>query len=412
MKRFLTIALIAIGLLGLSVTASYAGAACMPGCDCPAAGSAPGPQPWAPGGYNPPAGPNGLMNHGGILGMMENHSNDMRLRDKSYGRQMVYQNDNGIGMTCFDHALAMTSRLGDIFSDVGAPASFPAANGVVFKSQIFSPAAGSDKFLLQDLNNVVIPQMSNHINDFGNSLSTNLGATALSGFMAALMGAFNGLLAPITSAVNALNSAFSTLNGLLSTLKNAMKLLQIIPGIPAFYVVINGLMVALNAAWAAVKAFINGTIHALQAALRSVVQALISWLMGGATDITGASNGSNGECDRIQELWGNGQPPTFQNQNTGDYERALVGTGRQGGTPYFSFGQLLSMNPPGAGTGLLSELTNSSNTSIINAALSDVGAGGGLNKPGNILTWPTSPPIPAKIWTTGGQLPSQIISGM
>src|SRR3569833_3184205 len=98
MKKFLMIALFAAGLLGLSITASYAGANCAPGCDCPKAGAAPAPQPWAPGGYNPPPGPNGMMNHGGVLGLLENHSNDIRLRDKAYGRQVVFQNDNGIGM--------------------------------------------------------------------------------------------------------------------------------------------------------------------------------------------------------------------------------------------------------------------------------------------------------------------------
>lgn len=414
MKKLFMVALFALGLLGLSVTASYAGANCQPGCDCPAAGSAPAPQPWAPGGYNPPAGPNGMMNHGGVLGLLENHSNAMRLRDKSEGRQVVFQNDNGIGMTCFDHALALTSRLGSIFSDVGTPANFPAQNSTVFKSTIFSPAAGTDKYLLDALNTVVIPQMSNHVNDFPDSLSDNLGATVMSGFMSALMSAFNSLLGPIMTAIANVSSAISTFTGLLNTLKSAIRILKVIPGIPAFAVVIDGFITALNLAWSAVKSFITGTIYALQAALKSVIQALMSWLMGSATSMAGYSGSGTGECDRIQELWGNGQPATFQTNASPDWERALTATGRQGGTPYFSFSQLLSMAPPGAGQQMLGELTNSSNTTIINSALSDIGAGGGLNKPGNILTWPTSPPPPPKIWTSGGSagLISSIVGGM
>ena len=407
MKKFLMIALFAAGLLGLSVTASYAGANCAPGCDCPAAGSAPAPQPWAPGGYNPPAGPNGTMNHGGVLGLLEDHSNTMRLRDKSYGRQMVFQNDNGIGMTCFDHAMALTSRLGSIFSDVAGPNQFPASNSVVFLSPIYSPAAGSDKFLLDALNTVVSPQISNHENDFTNSLSNNLGATLMSGFLAGIMAAFNGLLGPVTAAIGLLNTAITSFNTAVALLKNAIRILSMVVGVPAYFAVINGFIIAINAALAAVKAIINGVVKAAQTAIRAAVNALMGWLMGGATSMASASGSGNGECDRIQELWGNGQPASFQNSNAGDFERALTQTGRQGGTPYFSFGQLLSMAPPGAGTNLLSELTNASNSTIINGALSDIGAGGGLNKPGNILTWPTSPPAFAR-----GTLPAGIISGM
>jgi hypothetical protein len=342
-----------------------------------------------------------------VLGLLEDHSNTMRLREKSYGRQMVFQNDNAIGMTCFDHALALTSRLGPIFSDAGAPNQFPAANSVVFLSPIFSPAAGSDKYLLDALNTVVTPQISNHENDFTNSLSNNLGATFLSGFLAAIMGAFNALLAPINAAIGVLNTAISTFNTAVSTLKTAVRILSMVVGIPAFYLVIQGFITAINAALAAVKAIINGIVKAAQTALRTVVQALLSWLMGGATSMAAASGTGTGECDRIQELWGNGQPATFQTNAGPDWERALTQTGRQGGTPYFSFGQLLSMNPPGAGANLLSELTNGSNSGIINGALADIGAGGGLNKPGNILTWPTSPAAFAR-----GTLPAGIIGGM
>ena len=412
MKKFLMIALFAAGLLGLSVTASYAGANCMPGCDCPSQAAPNPPAAWAPGGYAPAAQGNGMMNHSGVLGLLENHSNSMRLRDKSYGRQMVFQNDNGIGMTCFDHALALTSRLGSIFSDAGAPNQFPAANSVVFLSPIFSPAAGTDKYLLDALNTVVTPQISNHENDFTNSLSNNLGATFLSGFLTALMAAFNGLLAPITAAISVLNTAISSFNTAVNTLKTAVRILSMIVGVPAYYIVIQGFITAINAALAAVKAIINGIVKAAQTALRTVVQALMSWLMGGATSMAAASGSGTGECDRIQELWGNGQPGTFQTNAAPDWERALTQTGRQGGTPYFSFGQLLSMNPPGAGANLLGELTNASNSGIVNGALADIGAGGGLNKPGNILTWPTTPPPPLKSFMPGGVTIQTIVNGM
>jgi hypothetical protein len=423
MKRFLTLILFAASLFGLSVTASYAGnssgpAGCMPGCYCPDAANTATYPPVDPkvmtGNYQPPPGPNGMMNHGGILGMMEDHSNALRLRGKSYARQTIHQNDNGIGMTCYDHALGLTSRLGSIFSDVGAPAAFPGANTVVFKSPIYSAGAGSDKFLLEALNTVVMPQVSEHVNDFKDSLSNLLGAAfvnPLTGFMATIMGIFTGLLAPITTAVNNLNTAINTLNGFIGTLKTAMRALQFVIGLP-FFATVTFMINAINLAWAAVKSFITATINAIQAIIKGLVTALMSWLMGSVTSMASNSGGVGGnkECDRIQELWGNGQPASFMTNGAGqDWQRALTQTGRQGGTPYFSIGEMLFQGggPTGAGAELLSELANTSNTSIMNGALGDLGAGGGLNAPGNILSWPKSPVEPPR-----GTLPAAIISNM
>ncbi|TAL35521.1 MAG: hypothetical protein EPN97_07020 [Alphaproteobacteria bacterium] len=409
MKKLLTIALFAAALFGLSVTASYAGSSteCMPGCYCPNAGASPPPNPsYMIGNYNPPPGPNGMMNHGGVLGLLENHSNSMRLRDKGYARQIIPQNDNGLGMTCYDRALALSARMGSIFSDVAPAGAFPGANSVVFKSPIFSPAAGTDKYLIQALNDVVLPQLQNHVNDFTDSLSDNLGATVASAFMAAIMAAFNALLAPIMAAITTLNTAMSTLNTLFGTLKTAIRMLQFVTGVP-FFPVVTGFLAAINAAWTAVRNFITATINAIQATIRGLVNALLGWLMGGATSMAAASGSGSGDCDRIQQLWGNGQPASFMTNAGPNWERALTQTGRQGGTPYFSFGDLLSMNPAGAGANMIQELGNASNSTIVNSVLGDIGAGGGLNRPGNILSYPTSPPAFPR-----GTLPAGIISGM
>lgn len=412
MKKLLMIALFAATLFGLSVTASYAGTStqCMPGCYCPNAGASPPPNPsYMTGNYNPPPGPNGMMNHGGVLGLLENHSNSMRLRDKGYARQIIPQNDNGLGMTCYDHALALTSRLGSVFSDVAPTGAFPGANSTVFKSPIFSPAAGTDKYLVDALNSVVMPQYQQHINDFTDSLSDNLGATVAAAFMAAIMAAFNALLAPVMAAITTLNSAMTTINSLYAAFKTAVRLLSMVIGVP-FFPVVTGFLTAINAAWTAIKNFITATLNAIQATIRGLVNALLGWLMGSATSMAAASGSGSGECDRIQQLWGNGQPASFMTNAAPNWERALTQTGRQGGTPYFSFGDLLSMNPAGGGANMIQELGNASNSTIVNSVLGDIGAGGGLNKPGNILSYPNSPPaFPRGSLPTG---PGGIISGM
>jgi hypothetical protein len=417
MKKLLMIAVFAAALFGLSVTASYAGSSteCMPGCYCPDAANTASYAPVNPavmiGNYQPPPGPNGMMNHGGILGLLENHSNSMRLRDKGYARQIIPQNDNGLGMTCYDRALGLTARMGSIFSDVAPAGGFPGANSTVFKSPIFSPAAGTDKFLLEALNNVMIPQLDQHVNDFTDSLSDNLGATVATGFMAAIMAAFNALLAPITTAIGTLNSAMTTINTLYAAFKTAVRLLSMVIGVP-FFPVVTGFLTGINLAWTAIKNFITATLNVIQATIRGLVNALLGWLMGSATSMAAASGTGQGECDRIAQLWGNGFPATFMTNAGPNWERALTQTGRQGGTPYFSFGDLLSMNPAGAGANMIQELGNASNSTIVNSVLSDIGVGGGLNRPGNIASWPTSPPPPPRPWQPGGLTIQQIISGM
>ncbi|MEZ0224453.1 MAG: hypothetical protein ACAH83_07870 [Alphaproteobacteria bacterium] len=418
MKRLLTIALFAAALFGMSVTASHAGSSteCMPGCYCPDAAN---PASYAPvipavriGNYQPPPGPNGMMNHGGVLGLMENHSNNMRMRNKGYARQIIPQNDNGLGMTCYDRALGLTARLGSIFSDVAPAGAFGGANSTVFKSAIFSPAAGTDKYLVDALNSVVMPQLQNHVNDFTDSLSDNLGATVASAFMAALMAAFNTLLAPVTGAIAAMNGAMTTINGLFAAFKTAVRLLSSVIGVP-FFPIVTGFLTAINLAWTAIKNFITTTLNALQATLRGFVQALINWLMGSATSMASASGSGSGDCDRIQQLWGNGQPASFMTNAGPNWERALTQTGRQGGTPYFSFGDLISMNPPGAGANMIQELGNASNSTIVNSVLSDIGVGGGLHEPGNIASWPKAPPT-TFFFPPGEKsaLPAAIIGGM
>ncbi len=387
MKKLLFIALFSVLMAGLAVTASYA--ACQPGCDCPAGGT----------------GPQGSNNYSGVFGAMERHSNLMRLRDKAYTREIVKQSDNGIGMTCFDHAIALSSRLGNIFSDVVPAGAFPANQTRVWYSPQFQGGNyGADKPLLDAIGKVVSPVAQGHVDDFADSLSASLGATALGWFTGVINGLLAGLLGPINAALATINGAFGTLNTLMNTLMNLMTLLGgIIP------MAVPVAVTALKAALQAVQNFITTTIVGFQTAVRTAVNTLMTTLVNG-TQTSQQSHSvpaGTGECDRIQQLWGNQQPPAFDN---GAGNRALVGTGIETGTSYFNFSQLLGQQamPGGMGTDLLNEISTGANSTIISGALADVTAGGALAGPNATLPyWPTAPaPFAA------GTLPSAIIGMM
>ena len=98
--RAALIAVFFAACFGLSVTASYADVA--PGCnDGTQTGGGPGTQDA----------------EGGIWGIMQTHKQTMVLANKSVTDQIIKQTDSQLALTCFDKAMALTSRLGNIFSD-------------------------------------------------------------------------------------------------------------------------------------------------------------------------------------------------------------------------------------------------------------------------------------------------------
>jgi hypothetical protein len=389
MKKLLFIALFTALMAGLGVTASHAGNP-LPGCDTT---SPVGPAPAA----------DGSNNYRGVFGAMERHSNLMRLRDKAYAREIVKQSDNGIGMTCFDHAIALSSRLGMIFSDVIPTGTIPAnQTRVWFSPQFQGGTMGADKPLLDAIGKVVAPVASGHVDDFADSLSSMLGATALNFFTGILNGLLAAALGPINTAVAALTAIVGPLNTLMNTLMTAMTLLGGI--IPMF---VPAAVTALKVALQAVLNFITTTVTGLINAVRTAVTTFLNTFINGAqTSQTNFSNAAGtGECDRIQQLWGNQTPAAF---DSGPGNRAIIGTGIETGTSYFNFSQLLTMAPPGTGTLLQGELALPANANIITNAASDLTAGNPLGGPNIAL--PFWPPAPAPF--AAGTLPSAIIGMM
>lgn len=371
MKKLLIAALFAAVLTGFSITASYA---TQPGCYGTQGSGA--------------STADGMQDYDGVMGAMENHSAALRVRDRAQAREIVHENDNGLGMTCFDHALALTGRLGAIFSDVPPAGPFPAPNTVVFLSPVYDQMYGADKNLMTSINNVITPQLQNHVNEFPDSISKAIGATVANALMGPVMAFISGLQAAIMAVLNPILGLITTVTGLMNTFKTAMRALGLVIGLP-LSPTFTVLMTTLNTAFAAIKNFINMAFHALEAAVAAQVNTFLNQLV---TSPTTSMSGAGADCQRIQSLWGSqgtSAPAASviagSGQNVGANEvlRAMTGTGRQQGTPYLSFADMWQAGGGQAamGTNMLGELSAGSNGGMIGRAQGDMNAGGILSGP-------------------------------
>lgn len=78
---------------------------------------------------------------GGVWGVMTRHSEVARIGARGIAR-IVRQNDSGLGLTCFDRALALSARLGGIYTDVPPPNIKPAAPGIFDGGNLYNIYAG------------------------------------------------------------------------------------------------------------------------------------------------------------------------------------------------------------------------------------------------------------------------------
>jgi hypothetical protein len=183
MKKIFLVALFAMLMAGLVTTASNA--ASRPGCD--------GKRNAAPAGNEQGT---DEFDDTTFFGVQEAQAQADRVRDRGTARQISHQNDNAPGMTCFDHAMALTSRLGQLFSDLHPTTAIPAASIRAFGTSSF-PNYGADQYLQNALGYVIEPTLSAHAGNFApNSLSYALGATQFP-FWGGFMGAMNGFISSI-----------------------------------------------------------------------------------------------------------------------------------------------------------------------------------------------------------------------
>ncbi|HYD19716.1 MAG TPA: hypothetical protein VEF76_14690, partial [Patescibacteria group bacterium] len=356
-----------------------------------------------------------------FLNAAENHANAVRVRDKAYHRQTVKQPDNSVGMNCFDHALVLSSRLGQVFSDTSPGPTFPPANldiwdptGALSK-QVYDPSAGvgenpatgQNKALSAQYGVVMGGEMTNYADDFVDSLSFWLGATALN-YLNSFLSGLSGVFSAITGFVSSINAAFNTFMGYLNTIQNILD--QLGAALPS---AVLALVAAVQALWSTIQSFISSTINAIQSSINAAVNALVSAVQGILGSLLqGLSSPGDDPCSRTKRLWnpsgfgGNIFSGIFAMGAT--FFRAIEGGGIEQGAPYFDFNSLVSgtlQDPMSAAIDvtkaldLTDELSNTLNQPLLQAALNDLGAGGILNAP--------KAPAPGVIWQ---QIPAAAFS--
>lgn len=401
MKKILLVALFAMLMAGLSVTASNAA---RPGCDgkrnaAPAANEQGSDQ----------------YDNNTFFGVQEGRAQSIRVRDRATARQTQHQNDNGPGMTCFDHAMGLTSRLGQLFSDDKPKGSIPAASTRAF-GKVAYPNYFSDQWMTNALGVVIEPTLSKHAANFApDSLSTMLGATSFPSW-GAFMGVINGFISSIMGVVGQITSYVNTLNTLwtyfqqIVDLLNGMVPLAIMAWVPIIVNFWNSVVLPL----------INATIAALMSTIGGFINSITSQIMGALGSMTNFMNplspmNGGGECARIQNLWGvgGGFPNTIGGISflTGPVMRALTGSGTQTGNAYFSYASLLTLAPAGTGTDFMNELKlpqPALNNDMMTRALGNLT--GALSGPGagTLKSW--TAPVPGM--TNGATTAISIIGNM
>jgi len=349
-NNFLCFAVVLFLGLGLGVTANFAYANnCAPGCPQEACEAA------------------------------NNHANAKEVESKAHTIQITPQSDNAPGMTCFDHAMGLTSRLGSLFSDVNPTGIIPVANSQVFGTSSF-PDYGSATKLIKGLDAVVNPTIQGHATNFADSLSAAIGATVM-GYMNEFVNTtIQPIIDSITGPLATLNGYVGTMNGYVTAVQTAMTAVGL-----AFPGTITGLVATLNAAWNTINSFISGAVAAITNIINGIVNMITAAINSVMTSLMGAA-AADGSCSRIAQLWGNDEPDGF---------RSIIGSAIERGTPYFSMIQMLSGEIPDAlgpaGPRLLQEIFNTSNAGIIANALDDLLPGGVLSGPGSSPWWPATP---------------------
>lgn len=149
MKRFFLFGLLIIAAIGLPVTVVHAQPAQQPslepGCS---------PEMW---------------------NYLQDQADATRARNKAYEREILNRQQSTLYLTCYDQAMAMSAKLGLIFSDDINPAP-PPADTLVFPAVAYADWGAAHPTLAMDLNTVVNPE-------FNNWLDAPVAAPALFNFL-------------------------------------------------------------------------------------------------------------------------------------------------------------------------------------------------------------------------------------
>lgn len=382
MRKFLHALLFIVLLTGLSVTATYAGTDCAPGCDCTRA-------------------PDGSYS-GSIYGEQQVDAQAEQVKQKGYAQEVIKMPDNGAGLTCLDRTLAMTSSLGKIFSDkfpnqippearsIFGPSKYPDAGTGAADPQ--SPSSGGP--FSKSLKNVISENLQNYVQNFNDnndnpsnptqgSLSAMLGATNLNYLDTVddfIMDEINisgitGTLANVTSLVSQIDAAWNQYSGFANLAMTGLGL----TGLAQTLGMIVGVMNSISG----YATMASGYMGSITLQLGNILNSFIN-----IDHLT--ANGGDKACSMMAQLWGN--MPVDPAAIAAGFQ-AVTGAGSDKGSPYFSMKDLLNSNiPTNVGLNLVKAIQNDG--PILNNALYAI-TQGILSGPGSSPTWPATPIIPA-----------------
>lgn len=380
--RLLFLTLLAVAALGLTATAGYAQVV----YPCP---------------------PNKT---GAMWTAMSNYSDAMRVRDRSYERQIIKQNDSTLGLSCFDAALGLSAKLGLIFSDLaggldlssliprcslsasvsaslascsisaslsgscsGLPTGIPAMLKNVFTGTIAFPTLGLGDILAQDLKDILEGVLRAMLNNFQDALGFTLYGPGPD-FMKSIMDFLNDILGPLTTVINDIYGLLGQINQIVGWFQTIAQVLNcVLPMISPAYA--EAILAVVEAAMSAVKALLD--------AVSQLITQFVNIFMG---ILKGLLTGISFKCDIFQALWNkNGTA------SAGGAQVQLKGL--EQGTPYFDIQSFLSGSPSGAGSALSAELGVGANPAILTKAQADLT--GSLSAPGSMPGWQAPPTFAA-----------------
>lgn len=355
---------------------------------------------------------------GGLWGIMTRHADVQRVRDKAYTR-IIKQSDSSLAMTCFDKALALSARLGAIFSDAPPAAAIPAAipavfgNGVIYNTWAgmgLSPQ-GRPNTLANAYGRVVTPALSAYLSDpgnFGASITGQMGVT-VSGQLTALVNNVTGFMTggPIKGALDSLINIYNAgsisasvsinIGGVFSLSADFTSIAASVAG-PVVTVVttvaqvynavsstIQDKMRVLNDTMGVVNAFSAGFADILNAgsALGSAQASLagFSW-----SSIASGAAGRAVGCLHAESAWaGNGTVA------------GVTGSGPTPQMPYFTYGDFVSQATAGVSPAIDAEAAAPYNTAILANGWYDMAADLLSPDTTTLRSWPAAPVLPASI---------------
>ena len=310
-----------------------------------------------------------------IMDIQVRHSNAIRTRDKAYERQILKHSDPTQGLTCFDQALKLTGRLGQIFSDLtptppiladsGVGRTFeptwpnvlnPYPHGVVYPD--WGVYSLLPLYLDTNLSPIVIQNLRNFVFYIGVPTFTDV---------------LTSMIPP--AVIPAVDPAGDPLLNVLVLHAAAINLL-LHPGVD----------VPLAIILAIVKPALPALMPPMPAAQAAAIDGILAVIW---SEIMGIAPFWTMNCNMIEILWNDNLP------GAGTVV-SVEGHGIEEGAPYVNLKDFLGgvgIVAPPFGLDFVSELTNVTDVAMLANALADLVS---LLAPGmgGILSWPTVPAFP------------------